>query len=143
MSDTAFLRSDELPGGAARGYLGAEGLRTNVLHLPVRGSGDGGIYTTVADMRALWEALFAGRIVPATWVAEMTRPRSQASDERRYGLGFWLGAATDTVFLEGYDAGVSFRSLRDPMTDTTCTVISNWSDGAWPVATYLAERLRL
>ena len=32
----------------------ADGLRTNVLHLPVRGSGDGGIYTTAADIRRLW-----------------------------------------------------------------------------------------
>ena len=39
MTDTAFLRSDELPGGAAVGYLQADGLRTNVLHLPVRGTG--------------------------------------------------------------------------------------------------------
>lgn len=41
---TAFLRADELPARAARGYLSPEGLRTNVLHLPVRGSGDGGVY---------------------------------------------------------------------------------------------------
>src|SRR4029077_797635 len=34
MVDTAFLRSDELPASAARGYLGPDGLRTNVLHLP-------------------------------------------------------------------------------------------------------------
>ena len=46
MIDTAFLRSDELPGRAALGYLEDEGLRTNVFHLPVRGNGDGGIYTT-------------------------------------------------------------------------------------------------
>jgi CubicO group peptidase (beta-lactamase class C family) len=143
MRDTAFLRSDELPGDAALGYLEADGLRTNVLHLPVRGSGDGGIYTTVADVRSLWEAFFDGRIVPAAWVAEMTRPRSDASDEYRYGLGFWLGAATKTVILEGYDAGVSFRSLHDPLTTTTCTAISNWSDGAWPVARYLTEHLGL
>ena len=42
MIDTAFLRSDELPGRAALGYLEDEGLRTNVFHLPVRGNGDGG-----------------------------------------------------------------------------------------------------
>ena len=63
MGDTAFLRSDELPGRAARGYLAADGLRTNVFHLPVRGNGDGGIYSTAADISALWAAFFAGRIV--------------------------------------------------------------------------------
>jgi CubicO group peptidase (beta-lactamase class C family) len=50
MSSTAFLRSDELPGDAARGYLEAEGLRTNVLHMPLRGTGDGGVYTSAADV---------------------------------------------------------------------------------------------
>ncbi len=72
MRDTSFLRSDELPERTAIGYLAADGLRTNVLHLPVRGSGDGGIYTTAADIRALWSAFFGGRIVPDRRVREMT-----------------------------------------------------------------------
>ena len=139
MSDTAFLRSDELPGGTALGYLHADGLRTNVLHLPVRGSGDGGIYTTAADVRRLWTAVFAGRVLSEEWVREMTRPRSVA-ETKRYGLGFWLHATSDTVILEGYDAGVSFRSLHDPNSDLTATVVSNWSDGAWEIAEYLDER---
>jgi CubicO group peptidase (beta-lactamase class C family) len=144
MEDTAFLRSDELPERTAVGYLAPDGLRSNVLHLPVRGSGDGGVYSTAADVRALWNAFLAGRIVSEEWVREMTHPRSDAPDhDRRYGLGFWLHASTDTVILEGYDAGVSFRSLHDPHTDTTCTVISNWTDGAWPVVRLLAEVLEL
>jgi hypothetical protein len=61
MHDTQFLRSDELPGRAALGYLAVDGLRTNVFHLPVRGSGDGGVYSTAADIRSMWTALFAGR----------------------------------------------------------------------------------
>jgi CubicO group peptidase (beta-lactamase class C family) len=142
MSETAFLRSDELPGGTALGYLAADGLRTNVLHLPVLGSGDGGIYTTAADVRAFWEALLAGRIVAREWVAEMTRPRSASpEDGRRYGLGFWLHGTTDTVMLEGYDAGVSFRSLHDPVAGVTATVISNWSNGAWPLVPLLKDYL--
>jgi CubicO group peptidase (beta-lactamase class C family) len=143
MTDTAFLRSDELPERAALGYLHADGLRTNALHLPVRGSGDGGIYTTAADIRRLWTALFAGLIVSQQWMEQMIRPRSDPPDDpRRYGLGFWLYAG-DTVALEGYDAGVSFRSLHDPHADLTATVISNWSDGAWPIARALAEKLGL
>ena len=73
MTDTSFLRSDELPGRAAVGYLDDDGLRTNVLHPPVRGNGDGGIYTTAADVDALWDALFAGRIVSLGTVAGMMR----------------------------------------------------------------------
>jgi len=142
MHDTAFLRSDELPGSAATGYLTNDGAsRTNVFHLPVRGSGDGGIYSTVADVRSLWTAFFAGRIVPSDWVAEMVRPRSDVpSQSMRYGLGFWLHASTEVVVLEGMDAGVSFRSVHDPRADVTHTVISNTTDGAWPLARFLNER---
>ena len=142
MTGTDFLRSDELPASAATGYLRAEGLRSNVLTLPVLGNGDGGAYSTAADLRAFWEAVFAGRIVSLDLVAEMTRPHSDWPEEgRRYGLGFHLAARGDGVWLEGYDAGVSMRSTHRPSTGVTCTVISNWTDGAWPVAAALEERL--
>jgi CubicO group peptidase (beta-lactamase class C family) len=139
LTDTEFLRSDELPGRTATGYVEVDGeWRTNVLHLPVRGSGDGGIYSTAADIGSFWRALFAGRIVSEEWVAEMVRPRSDApAHSKRYGLGFWLHSSSDAVILEGYDAGVSFRSLHDPRTQVTLTVISNTAGGAWPIARYL------
>jgi CubicO group peptidase (beta-lactamase class C family) len=143
MRNTDFLRSDELPPDSAIGYLSADGLRTNVLHLPVVGSGDGGISSTVADVHALWEAFFQGRIASSSSVAEMVRPRSEEpSESRRYGLGFWLGGAGPAVILEGYDAGVSFRSIHDPASRTTATVVSNWTDGAWPIARLLRDAVR-
>jgi CubicO group peptidase (beta-lactamase class C family) len=142
MIDSAFLRSDELPGRAALGYLEVDGvMRTNILHLPVRGNGDGGIYTTVADVRRLWLAVFGGKIVPEEWVAEMVQPRSVVSDEERYGLGFWLAGSGEAVRLEGYDAGVTFRSWHHPTSRLTYTVISNRSEGAWPVMSALYARL--
>ena len=135
MVDTSFVRSDEVPGGVATGYLAATGLRTNVLHLPVLGVGDGGLTTTVADVRRLWQALFAGRIVPPDRVEGMTTPSGGFTPgQRRYGLGFWLAPDGAGVELEGYDAGISFRSHHDPATGSSWTVVSNWSDGAWQVA---------
>ena len=113
-----------------------------MFHLPVRGNGDGGIYTTAADISALWSAFFAGRIVPPDWVArDGARPQRRAVGVERYGLGFWLHASTDAVMLEGCDAGVSFRTVHDPRSSVTHTVISNTSDGAWPFARYLVDRL--
>jgi CubicO group peptidase (beta-lactamase class C family) len=139
MAETAFLRSDEPAAGVALGYLG-EGLRTNVLHLPVLGSGDGGAVATAADIAAFWTALFAGRIVPLSRVAEMVRPRSQASDGRSgYGLGFWLVPGSAAVALEGYDAGASFRSVWDPARRSGWSVLSNTTDGAWPMADALPD----
>ena len=59
----------------------------------------------------------------------------------RYGLGFWVHRSSDTVILEGFDAGVSFRSVHDPRSSVTHTVISNSSDGAWPITRRLDELL--
>jgi hypothetical protein len=72
----------------------------------------------------------------------MVRPRSDWPEEsRRYGLGFHLHASGDAVWLEGYDAGVSFVSKNQPSTSTTYTVISNWSNGAWPIVDVLDDLL--
>jgi len=120
LEDTGFFRGDDLPPRTATGYL-ADG-RANILHLPVRGSGDGGIYTTAADVGAFWQAFLDGQIVPPVWVEEALRPRSE-----RYGLGFWLHPS-GAPMLEGADAGASFRSVYGAY-----TVLSNTSDGAWPV----------
>jgi CubicO group peptidase (beta-lactamase class C family) len=139
LTDTEFLRSDELPSRTATGYVAVDGSwRSNVLHLPVRGSGDGGIYSTAADIASLWRALFDGRIVSEKWVAEMVRPHSDApAHGRRYGLGFWLHPSSDAVILEGCDAGVSFRSLHDPRTQADVVVMSNTAGGAWAIARLL------
>jgi CubicO group peptidase (beta-lactamase class C family) len=143
MLATAFLRSDELPGRAALGYLSTEGGdRTNVFHLPVRGNGDGGIYSTAADISLFWTAFFGGRLVGPAWIAEMVRPRSAVpAASMRYGLGLWLHETRGTVALTGYDAGVSFRSVHDPTTHLTHTVISNTSPGAWPMTRRLDDLL--
>ena len=141
MVHTAYLRSDELPGGTALGYLSEDAsARTNIFHLPVRGNGDGGAYSTAADISLFWSALFEGRMVSPAWVAEMVRPRSTLpSGSARYGMGFWLDATGPAVQLEGCDTGVSFRSVHDPDTGRTTTVISNTTDGAWPILRYLED----
>jgi CubicO group peptidase (beta-lactamase class C family) len=83
MSETEFLRSDELPGRAALGYLVIDGVwRANVFHLPVRGNGDGGIYSTVADVSSLWRALFAGQIVSTDWSERWCGPAATSPPSR-------------------------------------------------------------
>ncbi|MDT4917237.1 MAG: hypothetical protein QOH89_1937 [Pseudonocardiales bacterium] len=137
MADSAFLRSDELPGDAAIGYL--EDGRTNVFALPVRGNGDGGAYTTVADVRRFWAALYGGRIVAADLVEQMTRSHAGGppDNDRHYGLGFWLAGAA--VQLDGGDYGVTFRSSYDPSSGTVCTVIANVETRISPVLARAGE----
>lgn len=141
--DTGYLRSDALPARAGLGYLQIDGeWRSNVFHLPVRGNGDGGIFTTVHDIRRLWTALFAGHVVsPDTWALMRTPTTAHTGHGRRYGLGFWLHESTDSVILEGCDAGVSFAGRHDPHTDTTFTIISPTTHGAWPLKAALDQAL--
>ena len=143
MDNTEFLRSDELPGDVALGYVPMAGTwRTNTFHLPVRGAGDGGVYSTVADLHRLWTAMFAGSIVSTDTLLKLVRPRSDSPDDgRRYGLGFWLKPTGAAVMLEGWDAGVSCFTTHDPDRQLTYTVVSNTSDGAQPVNDLLDEML--
>jgi CubicO group peptidase (beta-lactamase class C family) len=142
MHDTEFLRSDELPDRTATGYVRLEDgrWRSNVFHLPVRGVGDGGVYTTVADLSNFWRHLFAGKILPAERVAEMVRARNAVPGEQMHcGLGFFRLDPRDQVMLIGQDAGVSFMTVHDPETGLTYTVISNTAGGAWPVLKHLRK----
>ena len=143
MASTAYLRSDALPADAALGYVEMDGeVRTNVFHLPVRGGGDGGAFTTVDDVHRLWPALLEGRIVAPGTVAEMVRPRSEPDEDgRSYGLGVWLHPGEGLVQLIGQDAGVSFTSVRDPRRDATWTVIANRAGAAWPVQRVVMDHL--
>jgi CubicO group peptidase (beta-lactamase class C family) len=137
MRDTDFLRSDDLPADAALGYL-PDG-RTNVFALPVRGNGDGGAYTTLADVRRFWDALFGGRLVDPKWVDRMTAPQSAGPPEHRmsYGYGCWLDDAA--VVLDGGDHGVSFRSVFDRSSGSCCTVIANLETPISPLVARLRE----
>lgn len=75
MLGTAFLRSDEFPGRAARGYLFVDGLRTNVFHPPCSATATGAFTRRLPTQRLLG-SLFAGRIVSPERAAKMVRPRS-------------------------------------------------------------------
>ena len=136
MISTAFLRTDELPGDAAIGYLHDDGLRSNVLHLPVLGFGDGGIFTTAADVHRLWAALADDRL-GADVLDTVTAPPSPGA---RYGMGMWLDERPGVAKMEGMDAGASFASTRYA-DGSTFTVLSNTTGGAWPVARHLAAAL--
>ena len=73
-------------------------------------------------------------------IAEMIRPRHDVpSENKRYGLGFWLHRSHDALILEGYDAGASFRSTHLIGPRTTVSVLGNSSEGGWPVISAMDE----
>lgn len=141
MAESGFFRSDDLPGNTALGYL--QDGRTNVLHLPVIGAGDGGIYLAAGDCVRFWETLRTGRIVEAATVDSTTTVVTPDADDggTAYGRGFWLSADADHVWLEGMDAGVSAQTGWIRSSGITYAVLSNTSSGAWPMVRALLERV--
>jgi hypothetical protein len=72
----------------------------------------------------------------------MTSPTtSDTGEPLAYGLGLWLDLDGRRLVLEGSDHGVSFRTVHEPSSGLTTTVVSNTSGGAWPVARALRAML--
>lgn len=140
MTGTGFFRLDEPAADIATGYvLVGDRWRTTVHHLPVVAGGDGGVHTTAHDLHRFWTALLGGRLLAPALVAEATRAHTVDADEGDgYGLGFWL-PESGGVALVGEDSGASFWSRHQD--GRTATVLSTTSDGAWPVARFLRDRL--
>ena len=59
------------------------------------------------------------------------------SEGLRHDLGFWLDAAGPGIRLIGGDTGVSCVIHHDPSTNSTWTVVSDTTDGAWPVVRHV------
>lgn len=142
MMASGFYRMDSLPGDVARGYISAHGFQSNVLHLPVLATGDGGMFTTVDDVHRFWTSLTSGRIVSGELVDALTAPRHFDEEEHmRSAMGVWRHPTSPAWILDGMDAGVSFHSAHDPERDLTGTVMSSTADGAWAIAEWLRESL--
>lgn len=138
MTDSGFLRSDRLPPRTAVGYLSEDDdAVSNVFHLPILGGGDGGMYTTAADMHRFWTALMGGALLPLDAVEEMITTQAEIPDSPSdYGLGFWLRKQPDGRVdpqLVGEDAGASFISRLDRPTGVSRTVLASTTEGAWPM----------
>lgn len=139
MARSGFFRSDGLPENTAIGYLGdGESWQTNLFKLPIRGAGDGGAFTTAADMERFWAALVRGELIGTDLVAQLLTPRLPGGQKGQwYGLGFWLNEDGSSAALIGGDAGVSCISLISRSDLTGYTVLSNSTSGAWPIVRLL------
>jgi CubicO group peptidase (beta-lactamase class C family) len=140
MSRSGYFALNKLPEQTAQGYIEeAEGWRTNIYNLPIVGASDGGAFTTVHDIATLWEAFWRGEIVSQALVelyAQAYVKADMAGTDVYYGHGLWMTVAegqTRDVYILGGDAGVSFKSWVDRDNELQVTVISNTTDGAWPV----------
>ncbi len=143
LTGSGYWRLDELPPGCATGYVaGPSGPRSNIYSLPVTAGPDGGVFTTLADLDALWEALVSGtllgRAVTDSWVTPVIArgPRSKAC------RGFFMARRTlvgegepERVFYltEGDDPGYRCFSIVSADRSIRLTILSNDGDSFWEI----------
>jgi CubicO group peptidase (beta-lactamase class C family) len=140
MDCSGYFAMNRLPEGTAFGYVkDEEGWRTNIYNLPIIGASDGGAYTTLHDIEKLLDAFWGYKILSKEMVEIFTAPHIEVIGEganKFYGHGIWIrkGEGVDTEeYIEGADAGVSFYSGVFRTKNLLITVMSNTSEGAWPL----------
>jgi CubicO group peptidase (beta-lactamase class C family) len=140
MQRSGFFAFNQLPEQTALGYIEeAGGWRTNIYNLPIVGASDGGAYTTADDLAILWKAFWNNEILPPDLVEIFAAPYVKAETEGKdtyYGHGLWMDmppGGQPEVYIIGGDAGVSFRSSVQRDSGLQVSVLSNTTDGAWPV----------
>ncbi len=150
MTRSGYFAMNKLPENTAFGYVeeGEREWRTNVYNLPIIGASDGGAYTTTHDLARLWDAFWGYRLLSQELVEVYTQPYAKVESEgphEHYGHGIWIHDGDDRgrePYIIGCDAGVSMRSGVIRATDTLVTVLSNTTEGAWPVLADVYKALK-
>ncbi|MDJ0756471.1 MAG: serine hydrolase domain-containing protein [Ardenticatenaceae bacterium] len=133
MSDSGFFAMNNLPQNTANGYL-LDRQTTNVYNLPLRGGGDGGMFTTTADIRSFWEALFSYKILSPQVTDRFLETHVHFNDQSGYGCGVYQKFNPLRYSIVGGDAGVGFQSCYWPDKEITFSVFSNVTDGEEAIA---------
>jgi len=129
MHRSGFHAFNDLPENTANGYL-EDRRTTNIYHLPLRGGGDGGMYTTTDDLRAFWDSLFSHRILSAKLTATYLETRSTFDAANGFGCGIEKRLDDSMFAIMGGDAGVGFDSRYVVPENLTINILSNITNGA-------------
>ena len=137
MDSTGYYELDCLPAKCANSYIfdgEKDRFRTNIYSVDAKGTGAGGAFTTVGDIKKLWDALLSYKLLKNETAAQMLSRHSGSEEDGFYGYGIWLkpnGLHNCAPFFQGSDPGVSFMSIYEPGEDTTITLVSNYGDNVW------------
>jgi CubicO group peptidase (beta-lactamase class C family) len=144
MTSSGFFRFDRLPERVATGYIEQDGQwRSNVYNLPIIGGPDGGMFSTVGDIESMWRAVLDGTLLTPALARRYQTASAKFKDNVHYGMGLWIrddGTNRRRIYIEGCDAGASFQSTRYA-DGTIATVMSNTTEGAWPVVEAIDDPL--
>lgn len=147
MTDSGYFEMDALPPRTAQGYVDSPAgwWKTNIYSIPPKGGSDGGVYVTVTDMAAAWEALLGHRLLSPASTARLLTPQVETDEENwHYGYGIWIDQRDGEIFkyyLMGYDPGANFHSAVFPGLGTTVVVCSNQTAGAFEMMKAIEDEL--
>ncbi|HOD43564.1 MAG TPA: serine hydrolase domain-containing protein [Anaerolineaceae bacterium] len=128
MPQTGFYALNNLPANTALGYL-EDRETTNIYNLPIRGGGDGGLFTTAEDLRSFWQHLFANRILSPELTAIFLQTHYQFDDKTGYGCGVYKRLDGSLFAIVGGDAGVGFDSRYLVNQQIIISILSNITNG--------------
>lgn len=128
MDRSCFYAFNDLPENTTNGYL-EDRRTTNIYQLPVRGGGDGGMYTTTDDLRCFWNSLFSYRILSGELTKTYLKTHCVLDSTEGYGCGI-SKRLDDSVFaIMGGDAGVGFDSRYYLQERLIVNILSNVTNG--------------
>ena len=128
MPQTGFYALNNLPANTALGYL-EDHHTTNIYNLPIRGGGDGGLFTTAADLRSFWQYLFSNRILSPELTAVFLQTHERFDDQTGYGCGLYKRLDDSLFAIVGGDAGVGFDSRYFVHQKIIASILSNTTNG--------------
>lgn len=134
MAASGFFRLDELPPDVAVGYLPSG--RSNVYSIPVLGGGDGGAFSTAADLDR-----FLRWYETAPHAGPMLTPHATIAAGLDMGLGVFL-YGEGRFGHGGGDPGYEVLIQRIPSHDSTVAVLCNVEGRAADVRDRLVEAVR-
>lgn len=134
MINTGYYELDRLPAKCATNYIYDEKrneYRTNIFSIDAKGTGAGGAYTTIGDVKSFWDNLMQGKLISGEMVENMLKNHS--GEANCYGYGIWLKSISGRLvpYFQGSDPGVSFISCYDISKKILIILISNYGDNVW------------
>ncbi len=150
MGRSGYFPLDQLPKGTALGYIPAEegGWRSNIYAIPILGGGDGGAFTTAADLAKFWSLLLDHRLIQKTTLDVMLSPQIRTiprSNRIFYGFGIWMRMKKGhpvEYYLIGEDPGVAFYSGYFPESRIQFSLLGNTSESAFAMLKELLPLVR-
>jgi CubicO group peptidase (beta-lactamase class C family) len=147
MRSSGYFSNDRLPENCATGYIIDEdkNWRSNLFSLPIVGHGDGGTFTTAADIGRFWKALISKTYFNEDLLTLMTTKQVQVSPNSSsyYGYGVWIDeiAGEKCLSVVGEDPGIEFSSEFYPSSNLQINLLANENGALWPMAKIIRSEI--